>query len=85
LTLPDCLYISFRGVIWTRDENANSLKSGVVFSSIRIKESRVKKLSPTSALIVARVLIEAAAGDHNLSTDRLTSTASAQSRETVAR
>jgi hypothetical protein len=31
LTLPDYLYINFRGVIWTREENANSLKSGVVF------------------------------------------------------
>ncbi len=74
LTLPDYLYINFRGVIWTREENANSLKSGVIFSSIRIKESQVRKLSPTSALIVARVLIEAAAGGHNLSTDTLTST-----------
>jgi Domain of unknown function (DUF4440) len=74
LILPDYLYINFRGVIWTREENANSLKSGVVFSSIRIKESQVRKLSPTSALIVARVLIEAAAGGHNLSTDTLTST-----------
>jgi hypothetical protein len=74
LTLPDYLYINFRGVMWTREENANSLKGGVVFSSIRIKESQVRKLSPTSALIVARVLIEAAAGDQNLSTDTLTST-----------
>jgi len=74
LTLPDYLYINFRGVIWTREENAGSLKSGVVFSSIRIKESQVRKLSPTSALIVARVLIEAVAGGQNLSTDTLTST-----------
>ena len=74
LTMPDYLYINFRGVIWTREENANSLKSGVVFSSIRIKESQVRKLSPTSALIVARVLIEAAAGGHDLSTETLTST-----------
>jgi hypothetical protein len=44
------------------------------FSSIRIKESQVRKLSPTSALIVARVLIEAVAGGQNLSTDTLTST-----------
>ena len=33
LTMPDYLYINFRGVIWTREENANSLESGVVFSS----------------------------------------------------
>src|SRR6201987_3506456 len=67
LTLPDYLYINFRGVIWTREENANSLKSGVIFSSIRIKESQVRKLSPTSAVIVARVLIEAAAGRATIS------------------
>jgi hypothetical protein len=58
LTLSDYLYINFRGVIWTREENAISLKSGVVFSSIEIKNAQVKKLSPTSALIVARVLID---------------------------
>ena len=74
LTMPDYLYINFRGVIWTREENAISLKSGVVFSSIQIKNSQVRKLSPTSALIVARVLIEAAAGGQNLSTETLTST-----------
>ena len=74
LTLPDYLYINFRSVIWTREENAISLKSGVVFSSIEIKNAQVKKLSPTSALIVARVLIEAAAGGQNLSTETLTST-----------
>jgi hypothetical protein len=74
LTLPDYLYINFRGVIWTREENAISLKSGVVFSSIEIKNAQVKKLSPTSALIVARVLIKAAAGGHDLSTESLTST-----------
>jgi hypothetical protein len=74
LTLPDYLYINFRGIIWTREENAISLKSGVVFSSIQIRNPQVKKLSPTSALIVARVLIEATAGGQNLSTETLTST-----------
>jgi hypothetical protein len=74
LVLPDYLYINFRGVIWTREENAISLNSGVVFSSIQIKNPQVRKLSPTSALIVARVLIEAAAGGQNLSTEILTST-----------
>jgi Domain of unknown function (DUF4440) len=74
LTLPDYLYINFRGVIWTREENAISLKSGVVFSSIEIKNPQVRKLSPTSALIIARVLIEATAGGQDLSTETLTST-----------
>jgi Domain of unknown function (DUF4440) len=74
LTLPDYLYINFRGVMWTREENANSLKSGVVFSSIEIKDPQVRKLSPTSALIIARVLIKAAVGGHDLSTETLTST-----------
>jgi hypothetical protein len=74
LTLPDYLYINFRGIIWTREENAISLKSGVTFSSIQIKNSQVRKLSATSALIVARVLIEAAVGGQNHSTDTLTST-----------
>ena len=74
LTLPDYLYINFGGVIWTREENANSLKSGVVFSSIEIKNPQIRKLSPTSALIIARVLIEATAGGNDLSTETLTST-----------
>jgi hypothetical protein len=74
LTLPDYLYINFRGVIWTREENAISLKSGVVFSSIEIKNPQIRKLSPTSALIIARVLIEATAGGNDLSTETLTST-----------
>ena len=73
LLLPDYLYIQSKGVIWTREENIATLKSGVVFSSIEIKNPRVRKLSPTSAVIVARVLIEAAAGEHNLSTETLTS------------
>jgi hypothetical protein len=73
LTLPDYLYIRSTGIIWTREENAASLKSGVVFSSIEIKDPQVRKLSPNSAVIVARVLIEAAAGEHNLSTETLTS------------
>jgi uncharacterized protein (TIGR02246 family) len=74
LILPDYLYITHNGVIWTGEENIISLKSGVAFSSIEIKNSQVRKLSPTSALTVARVLIEAAAGGHDLSTETLTST-----------
>jgi len=74
LTLPDYLYINFRGVIWTREENAISLKSGVVFSSIEIKNPQIRRLSPTSTLIIARVLIEATAGGNDLSTETLTST-----------
>jgi hypothetical protein len=73
LLLPDYLYIQAKGVIWTKEENVASLKSGVVFSSIEIKNPQVRKLSPTSAVIVARVLIEAAVGEHNLSTETLTS------------
>ena len=74
LTLPDYLHITQSGVIWTREENVAALKSGVVFSSIQIKDSQVRKLSPTSALIVARVLIQAATGGQNLSAETLTST-----------
>jgi hypothetical protein len=74
LTLPDYVYINHRGVIWNREENVISLKSGVVFSSIEIKNSQVRKLSSTSALIIARVLIEAAAGGNDLSTETLTAT-----------
>jgi Domain of unknown function (DUF4440) len=47
LPLPDYLYIQAKGVIWTREENLTSLKSGVVFSSIEIKNPQVRKLSPT--------------------------------------
>jgi hypothetical protein len=43
-------------------------------SELKFKDSQVRKLSPTSALIVARVRIEAAAGGHDLSTETLTST-----------
>jgi hypothetical protein len=46
----------------------------VVFSSIEVKDPQVMKLSPTSAAIVARVLIEAAVDGHSLSTETLTST-----------
>jgi hypothetical protein len=74
LLLPDYLYIQSKGVIWTKEENIASLESGVVFSAIQIKNPQVMKLSPTSAVIVARVLIEAAAGGHNLSSETLTST-----------
>jgi hypothetical protein len=74
LLLPDYLYIQPGGAIWTREENIASLESGVVFSSIEIKNPQVRKLSPTSAVIVARLLIEAAVGEHNLSTETLTST-----------
>jgi hypothetical protein len=74
LLLPDYLYIQSEGVIWTREENLATLKSGVVFSSIEIKNPQVRKLSPTSAVIVAHVLIKAAAGEQNLSTETLTST-----------
>lgn len=74
LLLPDYLYIRPNGVILTKEENVASLKSGVVFSSIQINNPQVRKLSPTSTVIVARVLIEAAAGEHNLSSETLTST-----------
>jgi hypothetical protein len=74
LLTPDFLHIQWQGIIWTREENISSLKSGVVFSSIEIKDPRVRRLSPNSAVIVARVLIEASAGGRNLSTDNLTST-----------
>ena len=74
LLLLDYLYIQSKGVIWTKEENIASLESGVVFSTIEIKNPQVRKLSPTSAVIVARVLIEAAAGERNLSTETLTST-----------
>jgi Domain of unknown function (DUF4440) len=74
LLLPDYLYVQSTGIIWNKEENVASLKSGVVFSSIEIKNPQVRKLSSTSAVIVARVLIEAAAGGHNLSTETLTST-----------
>jgi hypothetical protein len=50
------------------------LKGGFSELGIETKNAQVKKLSPTSALIVARVLIEAAAGGQNLSTETLTST-----------
>jgi hypothetical protein len=75
LLLPDYLYIQSQGVIWTKEDNIATLTSGVVFSSIEIRKPQVRKLSSTSAVIVARVLIEAAAGEHHLSTETLTSTA----------
>jgi hypothetical protein len=73
LLLSDYLYIQPKGVIWTREENLASLKSGVAFSSIEITDPQVRKLSPTSAVIVARVLIEATVGEERLSTETLTS------------
>jgi hypothetical protein len=72
--LPNYLYINFRGFIWTNEENIASLKSGVVFSSIEIKNPQVIKISPTSAVIVARIFMEVAVNGQNLSTETLTST-----------
>ena len=75
LLLPDYLYIAPRGVIWTKEENLTSLKSGVVFSSIEVKDPQVRRLSPNSAVIVGRVFMEVAVDGRNLSTETLTSTA----------
>jgi hypothetical protein len=75
LLLPDYLYIAPRGVIWTKEENLTSLKSGVVFSSIEVKDPQVRRLSPNSAVIVVRVFMEVAVDGRNLSTETLTSTA----------
>jgi hypothetical protein len=74
LLLPDYLYIQFSGNIWTKEQNIRSLQSGVVFSSIEITNAQVKTLSPTSAVIIARVLIKAASGDRDLSSETQTST-----------
>jgi hypothetical protein len=49
LLLPDYLYIQSKGVIWTREENLGSLKSGVVFSSIEIT-------NPPNSLALGRFL-----------------------------
>jgi hypothetical protein len=74
LLLPNYLYISSRGFIWTDEENIASLKSGVAFSAIEIKNPKVIKITPTSAVIVARVFMELAVNGQNLSTETLTST-----------
>lgn len=74
LLLADYLYIQFNGNIWTKEDNIRSLQGGVVFSFIEITNPQVKILSSTSAVIVARVLIKAASGDRDLSSETLTST-----------
>jgi hypothetical protein len=40
LLLPDYLYIQSKGVIWTREENIATLKSGVVFRPLK---SRIRR------------------------------------------
>jgi len=40
LTLPDYLYINFRGAIWTKEENAISLKAGLFF---RLLKSKIRR------------------------------------------
>jgi hypothetical protein len=74
LLLADYLYIQFNGNIWTKEDNIRSLQGGVVFSFIEITNPQVKILSSISAVIVARVLIKAASGDRDLSSETLTST-----------
>ena len=74
LLLPDYRYIQSKGIVWNKEQNLAVLAGGVVFSSIEVKDPHVMKLSSTSSVILARVIVKAAVGEMDLSTDNFTST-----------
>ncbi len=74
LLLPNYIFIQPQGIMMNKEENLASLKSGVAFSSAEITKSEVRRISPTSAVIAARVLVGVTVGGRNLSSEIITST-----------
>jgi uncharacterized protein DUF4440 len=69
----DYLCIEATGVLMTKAENVEQL-NGLTFSSFKIQDPQVRRLSPSSALIVARVRFAGTAGGHPMAAETLTST-----------
>ena len=73
LVLPDYLNINPKGSVLTKEQNIDELKK-VTFSFLKILDSQVRSLSPTSALIVARVQFEATIHGQKIAGEQATST-----------
>jgi hypothetical protein len=73
LVVPDYLCIEANGVLMTKADNVAQL-THLTFSSFKIQDPRIRMLSPSAALIVARVRFAGTADGHNMSGETLTST-----------
>jgi len=73
LVTPDYLCIEANGELMTKAENVAQL-THLTFSSFKIQDSQVRMLSPSSALIVARVHFAGTADGHSMAGETLTST-----------
>lgn len=73
LVVSDYLCIEANGVLMTREENVAQL-THLTFSSFKIQDPQVRVLSPSAALIVARVRFAGTANEQSMSGETLTST-----------
>jgi hypothetical protein len=73
LVVPDYLCIEANGVLMTEPENVDQL-THLTFSSFKIMDPQIRVLSPSAALIVARVRFAGTADGHSMSGETLTST-----------
>jgi hypothetical protein len=73
LVVPDYLCIEANGVLMTKAENVAQL-THLTFSSFKIQDPQVRALSPSAALIVARVRFAGTADGQSMSGETLTST-----------
>jgi hypothetical protein len=73
LVVSDYLCIEANGVLMTKAENVAQL-THLTFSSFKIQDPQIRVLSPSAALIVARVRFAGTADGHGMSGETLTST-----------
>ena len=73
LVVPDYLCIEANGVLMTKAENVAQL-THLTFSSFKIQDPQIRVLSPSAALIVARVRFAGTADEQSMSGETLTST-----------
>jgi hypothetical protein len=73
LATSDYLCIEATGILMTKTENIAQLNH-LTFSSFKIQDPQVRELSPSAALIVARVRYSGTADGHSMSGETLTST-----------
>jgi hypothetical protein len=73
LVLSDYLCIEANGMLMTKAENVAQL-THLTFSSFKIQDPQVRVLSPSAALIVARVRFAGTANEESMSGETFTST-----------
>ena len=73
LVVSDYLCIEANGVLTTKAENIAQLMH-LTFSSFKIQDPQIRVLSPSAALIVARVRFAGTADEQSMSGETLTST-----------